>query len=118
MITNRFPEIVKRSESGPYLREADFEKLLMQKVRELVRRYDICFNPGVVVPWDDSLTDTVYHAKLDLFVELGAYNISTQRSIHFTREEIETAIAHAPVAVILGSGEDAVTMRTRGVESS
>lgn len=117
MITNRFPEIVKRSETGPYLREAEFEKQLIQRVRELVRRYDIRFDPRVVIPWDDDLADRVYQAGLELFIELGAYNMSTERCIRFSREEIELAVASAPSAVVLGSGKDAVTMRHRGVES-
>lgn len=118
MPLNNLPEIVKRSENGPFIREADFEKLVISRVRELVRRYDIQFNPQTIIPSDNDLADRLYQAGMDLFVELGAYNMSTQRRILFKRQEVEEAIKLAPAKVILGTGKEAIIMRHRGVESS
>ncbi|OGO39598.1 MAG: hypothetical protein A2W35_20010 [Chloroflexi bacterium RBG_16_57_11] len=114
MHTNRHIEIVHRSENGPYMKEADFERLVVQRVQELVRRYELRFDRRIPIPADHDLADRVYQAGLELFVDLGAYNMSTQRRILFTRLEVEEAVAAAPAAVTLGAGKDAVVMRARG----
>ena len=117
MISNWLPQIVERSENGPYMRESDFDKALIKRVRALVREYDLKFDRQVVVPTDDDMADRLYQAGTDLFVELGAYNQSTERRILFTREEVEAAVGAAPSNLILGTGKDAVVMRYRPVES-
>lgn len=117
MPTNRLPEIVSRSETGPYLREADYDRALTRRVRELVKSYAIKFDPKTLVPADDDLAARVFQAGLDLFVELGAYNQSTERCICFSREEVIEAVAAAPSSLVLGTGKDAVVERHRGVES-
>ncbi len=117
MRSNWLAEIVRRSEGGPFMREADFEMALARRTAELVAHYAIRFDPQVIVPADDALADRLYEAGLTLLVELGAYNQSTERRILFSRAEVEEAIAAAPAAVTLGTGKDAVVMRHRGVES-
>src|SRR4030067_281096 len=114
---NRSPAICKRSENCPFMIDADLDKYIVQHTAALARKYAIRFDPQVLVPWDDDLADRVYQAGLELFVELGAYNMSTQRRILFRREEVEAAVAAAPSKVTLGEGKDAVVMAWRGVES-
>src|SRR5512139_3577901 len=114
MHTNRHIEIVRRSENGPYMKEADFERLVVLRVQELVRRYGLKFDRQTPIPDDPDQADRVYQAGLDLFVDLGAYNMSTQRRILFNRLEVEQAIAAAPASVTLGAGKDAIVMRARG----
>ncbi len=116
--THPLADIVRRSETGPYIREADFEKMVVRRVQEIVRRYDIKFDPKVLVPSDDDLADRVYQAGLELFLDLGAYNIRTERRILFNRQEIEAGIANAPSSLTLGVGKDAVVMRARPPEST
>jgi methylamine--corrinoid protein Co-methyltransferase len=55
---------------------------------------------------------------MDLFLEMGAYNMNTQRRILFTRDEVEEAVALAPKNFTLGTGKDAVVMKHRGIESN
>lgn len=117
MLTNRHIELVHRSENGPYMKEADFERLVVQRVQELVRRYGLNFDRKTPIPADENLADRVYQAGLELFIDLGAYNMSTQRRILFTRLEVEEAAAAAPAAVTLGSGKEAVVMRARGAKN-
>lgn len=114
MPASRYREIVERSESGPYMQEADFERRVVQRVHELTLQYGLKFDRKQPIPGDESLADRVFQAGQDLFIELGAYNMSTQRCIRFTREEVERAVAEAPAAVTLGTGKDAVIMRSRG----
>jgi methylamine---corrinoid protein Co-methyltransferase len=117
MKSNWLPEIVERSENGPYMKDSGFDMMLAKRTRELVKAYDLKFDRQVLVPSDDDLADRVYQAAVDLFVEAGVYNMSTERRIMFTRDEVEEAVAAAPNAVVLGTGKDAVVERHREVES-
>ena len=116
MQSNWLPELVKRSETGPYMKEKDFEMALARRTAELVREYDLKFDPQMLVPADDGMADRLYQAGLQLFLDMGVYNMSSQRRIMFTRAEVEDAVAAAPSSVLLGSGKDAVTMGHRPVE--
>ena len=114
--TNWLPTIVQRSENGPYMKEADYDLALSKAVARLVKEYKISYDPQVLVPSDDDLADRVYQASVDLFLEMGVYNQSTQRRIMFTREEVEEAVAAAPSTLVLGTGKDAIIERHREVE--
>lgn len=118
MLSNWLPEIVKRSESGPYQKEADFEMMLADRTAELVRKYGLKYDPHMPVPSDDDMADRLYQAGLELFVEVGIYNQSTERRILFERSEVEEMVAAARNAVVLGMGKDAVVMRRRSVEGT
>jgi methylamine--corrinoid protein Co-methyltransferase len=98
------------------MKESDFDMTLMKTVMKLVKEYQIEYDPSVLVPADDELADRVYQAAVDLFLEMGIYNQSTQRRILFSREEIDQAIALAPSELVLGEGKDAVIERHREVE--
>ncbi|OGO39595.1 MAG: hypothetical protein A2W35_19995 [Chloroflexi bacterium RBG_16_57_11] len=100
------------------MREADYDRALSQRVRQLVKTYSLKFDPQVLVPGDDEMVSRLFQAAVDLFVDLGAYNQSTERRILFSRREILEAVAAAPSKVVLGTGKDAVVEQHRGVESS
>lgn len=118
MQNNRLPLIVDRSENGQYIKETAYDLALARKTIELVRKHGIRFDRSVVVPTDDDMADRLYEAGLELFVEMGVYNQSTERCIHFSRDEVEIAVAAAPGAITLGSGKDAREMRHRQVETT
>jgi methylamine--corrinoid protein Co-methyltransferase len=118
MLSNRLPLIVERSETGPFMRESDFDMAVARRIAELVKRYGIRFDRQRVVPTDDDLADRVYQAGLDLFVEMGFYNQSTERRVVFSRQEVVDAVAAAPHAVALGAGRDAVVMKHLAVEGN
>ncbi|MFZ2097633.1 MAG: monomethylamine:corrinoid methyltransferase [Anaerolineales bacterium] len=118
MQCNLMPTIVKRSETGPFLKEPEFERALSKRTAELVKEYGLKFNPQIPVPSDDDMADRLYQAGLDLFVDLGAYNQTTERRILFNRGEVEELVGKARNKLILGAGKDAVVMRHREVESS
>jgi methylamine--corrinoid protein Co-methyltransferase len=116
MQTNKQPSITDRSENGPYMKEADFDMLLAKKVMDLVKKHKITFDPEVLVPSDDELVDRVYQAAVELFMETGVYNQSTERRILFTLDEVGQSVAEAPNEVHLGTGKDAVVERHREIE--
>jgi len=117
MQNNLLPMIVQLSESGPYMKEADFEKALSKRTAELVKQYSLKFSPQTPVPSDDDMADRLYQAGLDLFVEMGAYNQTTGRRIIFARNEVEELVGRARSRLVLGTGKDAVVMQHRNVES-
>jgi methylamine--corrinoid protein Co-methyltransferase len=117
MLANWLGEIIKRSDSGPYMKEVEFEMALSKRTAELVKAHGLKFDGQVPVPSDDGMADRLYQAGLELFVDLGVYNQTTERCIRFGRDEVEDIVAAAPREVVLGLGKDAVVMRHRGVES-
>src|SRR4030043_738222 len=117
MLNNRLPLIVERSENGPFSKETAYDLALARKTTELVRKHGILFDRSVVVPTDDDMADRLYEAGLELFIEMGVYNQSTERRILFSRDEVETAVAEAPKAITLGMGKDGREMRHREVET-
>lgn len=118
MHSNWLPEIVKRSETGPFIKESDFDLALAKRVPDLIKKYGLKYDPKVLVPSDDDMASRLYQAGMDLFLEMGAYNMSVQRRILFTRDEVEEAVALVPKSFTLGAGKDAVVMRYRGIESN
>jgi methylamine--corrinoid protein Co-methyltransferase len=110
-------QVVDRSENGPFIKEAAFDLALARKTAELVKKHAIKFERNVLVPWDDDMADRLYQAGLELFIEMGVFNQSTERRMIFTRQEVETAVATAPNEVVLGIGRDARIERHRNVES-
>ncbi len=111
-----FWEIVRRSEKGPFIKEADFDRKVGQLSRRMVEKYAIKYDPENVVPTDDDMVDRVYQAGLDLFLELGIYCRDSSRLMKFSREEVEWALAHAATAVTYGQGVDVRTVTRRTIE--
>lgn len=55
MISHRLIDIVERSETGPYIPEADFERLVTRRVQELVCQYGLKFDRQTPIPSDESI---------------------------------------------------------------
>jgi methylamine--corrinoid protein Co-methyltransferase len=100
------------------MKEAEFERTLSKKTAELVRQYGLKFNPQTPVPADDDMADRLYQAGVDLFVELGVFNQSTERRILFSRSEVDELVGKARNKLLLGVGKDAVIMQHRDVEGT
>jgi methylamine--corrinoid protein Co-methyltransferase len=113
---DRLVEVHQRSRTGQFMKEVEFDLLLAKHTNELLKEYDISFDPNVVVPADDDLADRVFQAGLQLLVDVGTYHLDTQRVIKFSRAEILDALRQAPDTLHLGEGKDMVIARHRGVE--
>jgi hypothetical protein len=113
-----FWEVVHRSETGELMEERKYDRLLGQKSKEIVNRYQIKYNPEQVIPSDDALADRIFEAALDLFIEIGMYNADTGRVMKFSRKEVleslETAVDH----IVWGEGRDQKVMLPRRPEDS
>lgn len=115
-MNERLVEIFQRSRSGTFMKEAEYDLLLASRVRELVREYEIKFDPQVVCPADDAMADRVFEAGVRLFCDVGVYHLDTQRVIKFSRAEVMEALRQAPSVLYLGEGADMVIARHRSVE--
>ncbi|MDR2492680.1 MAG: monomethylamine:corrinoid methyltransferase [Coriobacteriales bacterium] len=67
---------------------------------------------------DDSLADAFFKAGWELALELGFYCEDTERVIKVSEEELLESIRDYPDHIVLGEGQDAVTMYPRRPEST
>jgi len=111
-----FWEVIGRSESGPLTKEKQFDMQLAATAAGIAKKYDIRRDSQTVVPHDDGLADRLYQAALDLFLEMGIYCRDTGRLMKFSRDEVLSAMAHAPRSVTHGQGRDVAVMTARSVE--
>lgn len=111
-------DVLNRSEKGPYIKEAAFDRKLGLTAQALVKKYDIKYDPEQVIPSDDDLADRVYRAGLELFLEMGIYCRDTSRLITINEDEITWALKHAPKTVTYGSGKDERVMIHRRPEDT
>jgi methylamine---corrinoid protein Co-methyltransferase len=118
MRSNWLLEITKRAQSGPYIKESEFDLKVAKRIKALVKERGIKYDPNVLCPADDDLADRVWEAGLQLFLEFGAYCQTTERCIRFTRDEVLDILSEVRDEITLGAGKDAVVMRHRGVEDA
>ena len=105
----------KRSLRGKVMKAQEFDLAFAMKVRELVERHRISFDPDRLIV-DDETADAVFSAGVDLLVEIGLYQMDTQRVIEYTREEVLALAAERmaqPARVTLGRGDDEMTIAYR-----
>ena len=113
-----YPEVLYRAETGPLMKENAFDRKVGSVCRELVKKYDIKYDPNIVVNYSDDIADRFFQAALDFFVEVGVYVTDYQRVIHFTREETLETIAGVLAQVQYGRNKEAKIAFKRKVEDS
>lgn len=113
---SRLLDILDRCLTGPSVDEQEFDRQVAKGIRRAVKEYDIRVDRTHVVNLDDALADRVWQAALDFLSGCGVYCQSTNRSIRYSRKEIEQILRDAPSEVLLGEGTDARLDRCRRVE--
>jgi len=112
-------DVVERALTGKVCSERDYDlKIFSTKLIEIVKEYDIKYDPENPVPSDDDLADDVFEAALDFYREVGTYCTDTERIIRFSEDEIKEGLKTAPSSLLLGEGEDAKTLVPRKPEST
>lgn len=121
MDAKKFLELYHRGQTGKKISKEDWDiEYVVETVMELVDDYDLidwnrAYNEQII-PEDDELFDNIFEAAKKLILEIGMYNLSTQRQISFTEEEIEDSIKNMKTSLVMGEGKDAVTLVARGIE--
>ena len=96
-------EIIDRALEGPFTSETDFDlKIFVPKLREVIKKYEIKYDPENPLSCDDDLADRVFKAGIELFADVGIYCTDTERVIKFTEEEILEGLAEAPSRPVFG----------------
>jgi methylamine--corrinoid protein Co-methyltransferase len=113
MRTNWLVEITKRAQSGPFMKENDYDLMLTRRIKDLVKQYGVKYDANNLVPADDDMADRVFQAGLQLFCEVGVYCQTTERIIKFSRQEVLDILAMVPSQVTLGTGNHASPRRGR-----
>jgi methylamine---corrinoid protein Co-methyltransferase len=115
----RLLDVLQRSETGPLIEEADFErKLVGPTIKRLIDQYDIHYTGQTFVNNDDDLADRIFQAGVDFACEVGMFNQSTSRRITWERNEIEEALENCRSSAVLGQGEQQFTIVAREPEDS
>jgi methylamine--corrinoid protein Co-methyltransferase len=113
----RLWEMMERATTGPFMEEKKFiTKLMIPKMREVIKKYEIKYDPKNPVPADDSLADRVWQAAVDFFLEVGTYNQNTHRVMKFTEAELKEALFAAPDQYLVGANQDQRVFGHRDVE--
>ncbi len=113
-----FEDVVDRAMTGPLVPERDYDlKVFVPALRRILKKYEIRYDPQVVVPSDDEFADRLFRAGLEFYQEVGTYCVDTSRIIQFTEREIREALATAPQGPVFGQGKDAKAYPSRRPES-
>lgn len=105
----------ERSLTGPVMKTDDFDLEFAMKIRELVSKYNIKYNPDELVV-DDETADAVFNAGVELLADVGLYHLNTQRVVKYTKEEIlqfTNERKENPSKITMGSGDDEMVIEYR-----
>ncbi len=108
-------EFQNRALSGPVMKADEFDMEFSKKLREIVAKYEIKYDPEMLIV-DDKTADAVFHAAVELLVDVGLYHMDTERVIKLTREEVEQIAQEyrkKPSRQTFGRRKDKVTVKYR-----
>jgi len=107
-----FLQVIRRSESGPYISERDFDIDVVFKItRDLVSKYGLKYDRKQLITLDPEMADGAFQAGFELAEKAGIYCVDTSRIIQFTREELLYGLKAAPQQLTLGWGRDQRTLQ-------
>ena len=111
-------DTLDRAEEGRRVREEDFDTAILPRVRQLLKKYDIKYDPAFPVPGDDALADRLFAAAMEFAVETGLWCLDTQKVVRFAEPEIWRRLDNLHMPLALGYGKDQVLLQPRKPEST
>ena len=112
-------QFLDRANTGPFCEVDDFNKrLFMPKMKELIKKYGVKYDPDHPVNDDDDQADRIWQAACELFLEVGVLNVDTHRRIIIEEHELKEALYHAPEFYLVGEGKDIREWKPRKPEST
>jgi methylamine--corrinoid protein Co-methyltransferase len=107
-----FMEVIRRTETGPFIEERDFDiEVIFKTIRGLVEKYGIEYSRDKLITADPEMADAAFQAGLELAEEAGIFCVDTSRQIQFSREELLYGLKAAPRELRIGSGKDQRVLR-------
>ncbi len=113
-----FLELCERSHHGPTLAKDDWDMTVVDGTAEMVDKYRLGWDRQQLIPRDDDLMDRLFQAARELLINLGIYNLSTNRIIRLSPDEIDAGLHKQKQSLVMGEGKDAVTLFPRHPEDS
>ncbi len=112
-------EIMERAAEGPFCEDETFlYEIFLPKMKQVVRKYDIKYDPALPVPADDDLADRVWQAAVEFFLAVGVHNVDTHRRILISEAELREALYLAPEQHVVGAGHETRFWQPRKVEDA
>jgi len=109
-------EFYERALKGKRVEEQEFDtRILPSKLRELIKKYDITYNPEEAVPQDLDMAKRCFDAAVELITEIGVYCYDTKSVIPIEEEDISNALEEAPASHVIGEGAEAVELCSKGI---
>ncbi len=107
-------EFYDRALTGRRVGEQEFDtKILPEKLGELIKKYEIVYNPEEVVPQDMGMAKRCFDAAVELITEIGVYCTDSQSVVPITEEDVRRAIEEVPLNRVIGEGNEAVVCSRR-----
>ena len=111
--------VLEKADKGSIIDEKDWDRnYIGAKVKELVAKYDISWDEGVLLPSDDDLADRLFQAGWELAIASGVFCLNTKRQMVWSQEELQGVVDRAPQQLSVGEGADQVTVKFRKPEEA
>ena len=102
-ITDVYDRFVK----GKKVKVEDWDyKVIPENLTALKEKYNLKFEPGMIIPEDKDMVNRLFQAGLEMLVTTGYYCQDLGRVMHVTEEEVWEGIKKTPTKLILGEGKD------------
>lgn len=111
-------DTLDRLNTGSRVREEDFDKSIYPRMKELIKKYEIKYDPNSPVPSDDAMADRLFAAGLEYAIEKGLWVLDTQKVIKFTSTEIWRVLDNIHSPLWFGHAKDQVCLMPRRPEST
>jgi methylamine---corrinoid protein Co-methyltransferase len=111
-------DTLDRLNNGPRVQESNFDKSIFPRMKELIRKYEIKYNPEFPVPDDDAMVDRLFSAGLEYAIEKGLWVLDTQKVIKFSQSEIWRVLDNIRSPLWFGHAKDQVCLMPRKPEST
>lgn len=112
-------EMLARIKEGESCTEKNWDtKVIPQTVKKILKKYELVkrCNPDIPVNQDPELADRFFQAGLELAEEIGVLCTDTETVVHFSKEELLSALDQAPSSLTLGWGPDQIVLKARTPE--
>jgi len=101
-------EILERARTGAFCEDDAFiMERFMPRMKEVIEKHGIEYDPSTPVPSDDNLADAIWQAGLELFLQVGVLCVDTHRIMAFDEAEVKEALYLTPGEYLVGAGKDA-----------
>jgi len=110
---------LERAYTGPVCTVKEWDtKVIPQTIKAKLKKYGLektldLDNP---INYDDDLADQFFKAGKELALEIGMFNVETERIIKITDDELQDTLRHKPSEITLGTGPDQVLLKARRPE--